>query len=206
MRGAVRGPRWAKILTTLFGGHWLGCYGDRSVGSTGCHWDDGRSPLCWTLGWVYAVRCTGGAAEFSAIGNAISIAGRWQSVGALDAGPDKPNFGRSPTFHEDCRTGMETSIAVQLVTLVYPGNHLTVTAVTGILLLVAGLIQLPEAAGLLAFATWWISYDGSNDPSSLISPTVLTAPHALVAFGWVIVGLMLRSRGNKRLEEPARVQ
>lgn len=86
------------------------------------------------------------------------------------------------------------------------GRGWMLPSVTGLLLTVAGLFYLPQAAGLLAFAIWWISYDGFNDPSSLMSPTVLTAPHALVAFGWITVGLLLRSRVSERLEEPARVQ
>lgn len=79
------------------------------------------------------------------------------------------------------------------------------SSLTGLLLPLASLFHFPEAAGLLAFAIWRIFYEGFNDPSITIPTEVMVAPHALVAFGWVIVGLAMRSRGSEHVEEPIRV-
>lgn len=183
MRGAVRGARWTKILTTA---------------------GVGLATVVLVASVVQVVVGTMVGATFAA--------GPWSGYMPED-GPTVPpgslqavllDVG-SPLAHWTLALGSLTLGGVLLFTRAISRGWV-LPSVTGFLLLVAGLFHLPKAAGLLAFAIWWISYGGSNDPSSLIPSTVLIAPHALVASGWVIVGLMLRSRGSERLEEPARAQ
>ncbi len=72
-----------------------------------------------------------------------------------------------------------------------------------ILLPVNGILAIPQTTSLLTFVIWWLSYDGSNSVAGIPS-AVSIVPHAIVASGWIAIGLVLVSRRSKRLEEPAR--
>ena len=66
-----------------------------------------------------------------------------------------------------------------------------------------GLFAVPQALGLLraALLLVLIVIPGTSETFS----GLLLAPHAIVASGWMTVGLMLVSRRSERLEEPVRV-
>lgn len=86
------------------------------------------------------------------------------------------------------------------------GGVLLLSGVAGrwwVLATLLGLLAVPQVIALLRAVAWWpflsIWYDFIIPPDLLI-----LVPHALVAIGWMALGLLLVSRRGERLEELAR--
>ncbi|CAN5637748.1 hypothetical protein BH24ACT22_BH24ACT22_06430 [soil metagenome] len=85
------------------------------------------------------------------------------------------------------------------------GGALLLSGVAGrwwVLLPLMGLLAIPQVLGLLRGATLlaFVSVPGTLDGFS----GVLLTPHAMVAVGWMMLGILLVSRRGERLEELAR--